>query len=125
MYKEKIDIISNIASNNNDEEVSSILVSGLERFNDYVKACSIQTQQIVMARMFLEGEDLRDRIEELDRSRKRIHDICIDCLHIFNRIAASYNVEQVYDFSISSDRTVIADTVIKVIVDEYFQSRSS
>lgn len=66
-----------------------IAVSLLEKLVDsaerYFGTVVKMEAKLKMARFRLEGEELRDLIETLDRNRRMAHEALISALHIFNR----------------------------------------
>lgn len=60
------------------------LVDSAERY--FGNVCKMEAR-LKMARFRLEGEELRDLTETLDRNRRMAHEALISNLHIFNRYA--------------------------------------
>ena len=79
-------------------------------FVDYANAVIRQQymQPILYAKY--EGQDLRDRVEELDRRRKSCHDCAIDGINMLNRFSKALGLEPFSDVD-TSDRHAVADFV--------------
>ncbi|AJF08153.1 DUF3232 domain-containing protein [Geoalkalibacter subterraneus] len=70
-----------------DDVAVSLLEKLLDSAERYFGTVCKMEARLKMARFRLEGEELRDLTETLDRNRRMAHEALISNLHIFNRYA--------------------------------------
>lgn len=110
---DRLNIISRLVSQ--DEVAVSLLEKLLSTAEGYFGKVVLMEGQMKTARLRLEGEELRELTEVLDKNRKLAHEALISDLHIFNRYLLK-NYEDVPTGGIYSkdpdsirDRVAIAD----------------
>jgi len=86
----------------------------------YIEAVTNMEAAIAAARFYLEPEDYRQYIMQLDRSRKLAHDALIASTRLINRLCRLYGQDQIYTGEDS--RIAMADFAAQV-VQEYFAKR--
>lgn len=110
---DRLNIISRLVSQ--DEVAVSLLEKLLSTAEAYFGKVVLMESQLKTARLRLEGEDLRELTEVLDKNRKLAHEALISDLHIFNRyLLKNYEdapIGGLYSKSPESirDRVAIAD----------------
>jgi hypothetical protein len=110
---DRLNIISRLVSQ--DEVAVSLLEKLLSTAEAYFGKVVLMESQLKTARLRLEGEDLRELTEVLDKNRKLAHEALISDLHIFNRyLLKNYQdapIGGLYSKSPESirDRVAIAD----------------
>lgn len=65
-------------------------------FLDYVNTVDMGETRIIIAHNRLEGEDLRDALQTIDRLRKCYHDVACNSCNIINRMAAANGIGPVF-----------------------------
>lgn len=80
------------------------------------------TQPIIYARY--EGQELRDKIANLDTSRKLAHESAIANLTMLNRICDAYGTERIADID-TKDRYQVADFVGQYCAEVYETGKST
>lgn len=90
----------------------------MDKFVEYVRSVySMETMiPIIMAKY--EGQDVRDRIELLDKNRRTKHEAAIDAISKLDRLADERGVAHLYEGD-AADRHAVADFCIQ-IVTEFF-----
>lgn len=78
-YNEVVEIVSA------DDVAASLLEKLVESAERYFGSVVKMEARLKMARFRLDGEELRDLTETLDRNRRMAHEALISNLHIFNR----------------------------------------
>lgn len=98
-----------------------IIQDAVDSFTSYVKDVDVGEQQIKFAYATLEGEELRQRVQNIDARRRRCHELAISNARVLNRLAEIYKVSAVFtgDFT---DRLQVADFCLDVTV-ELFEAR--
>jgi len=122
-YKELIKILKSNSST--DEKVTmavKMMEDNMESFNDYVNTVVNGEVKIALAYATLEGQELRDRVMELDYRRRCSHEAAISSVGICNRIASMYGVGNIYEGEIT-DRYQVAD-FCQEVVNDLFTNRS-
>lgn len=108
-----------------DEDLREIfeeaVKDSLATCNEYVKLVAQQEQLIQLARFRLEGNDYREYVEELDRSRRFTHDGLVVKVDLLNRTAARFKLEPIADVC-KSDRETYAAFALKVVTDYFEES---
>lgn len=127
MYKEKITILVNKIKSSEGEFCMDDLKTIEEIIDgcaDYVQAVIQMESAIQIARFRMEGDQFRSYVENLDKSRRANHNACIANIKMLNRLCTLYRCDKIFsDEELEMDRTDIADKIIKIIVDEYFDER--
>ena len=87
MIKEKFLNLVNACKN--DSEMLEIIESDMKALGEYVYAVHMMETSIPIIHINYEGEELRDRVEKLDRNRRDHHDRAIMGVKRLNRFAES------------------------------------
>lgn len=123
MYKERIANLMRAAKDEPDD--LDFIESRMSSFTDYMS--HVQWMEVRMTRMNVEGvtgQEWRDQVENMDKSRRSKHNVAMDAINQLNRLSKAYGLDPFYDGEVDHEhRTEIGD-VIGNIVDEYFKGRS-
>lgn len=92
--------------------------SRLNRLPEYVQAVARYDNTVTLAYATMEGQDLRDRVESADRSRRMAHDCAIDAINILNRAFDSAGVEPFADID-TKDRSAVADFAGRFTIEAF------
>lgn len=92
----------------NDSEMLEIIESDMKALGEYVYAVHMMETSIPIIHINYEGEELRDRVEKLDRNRRDHHDRAIMGVKRLNRFAEMEGVEKIFTGNIEN-RYAIAD----------------
>lgn len=116
MYlKKKIDSLIHMA----DTEDKIIIADCLKSFNEYVTAVNTMEIKLKIAKFrAVDREDFVDIVQALDRNRHHKHNSAIISVKMLNRIAKSYNSEDIYEGDLES-RYEIADFAMEVVKSIY------
>lgn len=120
MIKEKFLNLVNACKN--DSEMLEIIESDMKALGEYVYAVHMMETSLPIIHINYEGEELRDRVEKLDRNRRDNHDRAIMGVKRLNRFAEMEGVEKIFTGDIE-DRYAIADFCRDVTV-EMFNDRT-
>lgn len=90
------------------------------KYYNAVIAGSIATK---IAYMTLDGEDLRDRVQSLDRDRRMAHIGLTNSVNIINRLCKKYEIEPVFDVPHELDPEKVSDREIAADIAYSFSSR--
>lgn len=124
MYKEKLEALKNaVETDNNSKMIIQRIEECVSVFGSYIKHVVDMEAAMQFARFRLEGEEYRDYVERLDRQRTVIHDAALVNCNIVNRMAVKFLGEEIFPNAANMHRSEVADTYIKVVVDEYFEAR--
>lgn len=98
-----------------------IITDAVSDFTSYVKDVDIGEQQIRLAYATLDGDELRERVANIDARRRSRHETAISSARVLNKIAEIYGVSAIFtgDFG---DRLQVADFCIDITV-ELFENR--
>ena len=107
-----------VASEPDDLE---IITDAVKDFTSYVQDVDVGEQQIRSAYATLDGEELRERVANIDARRRSRHETAISSARVLNKMAEIYNVSAVFtgDFG---DRIQVADFCLDITV-ELFDNR--
>lgn len=104
------------------EKIHNLIENRCARtFLDYVTTVDMSETRIIIAHNRLEGEDLRDAVETIDRGRTAVHDAAMKACDIINRMATANGIGTVFTGN-SSDRLQVADFCLEFTV-EIFKNR--
>lgn len=125
MYKERISKLMNAVKDTEygDEDLEFI-ESRMNTFTDYVG--HVAQMEIIMQRLRIQGVDgqeWRDKAQDLDATRRIRHDCAMDAINQLNRMCKANGVEPFYDGVVDHDHRTDVGDVIGDIVNEYFQTR--
>lgn len=105
--------------------VDPSLVSAIDEVIDtcayYVDRVAAMENALESARFRLEGQDYRDRIADLDRQRRVVHDDLISKVNMSLRLAGKVAAEHPFTGDVD-DRQQVADFA-KKISDFYYDNR--
>lgn len=123
MWKEKLSgLTSTIEKSNSEfakEDIETVELY-IKKCGEYIKAVNDMESAIATARFRMEGEDYRQYIMNLDRTRKIVHDDLINSTKLINRLCEIYGYPKIYTGS--WDRIEVAEFA-KQIVNEFFEKR--
>lgn len=100
------------------DDALQFLDQQLGHFPEYANAVITQQQQLPIIYARYEGEDLRDRVESLDRRRRNIHECAISSVNVLNRLSSRLGLEPFADVD-TSDRHAVANMVGDYIGELY------
>lgn len=100
------------------EDAMDFLEDRLEAFPKYANVVIRQQIMMPLWRMRFEGQDLQDKIMDIDKSRRIAHDNAISSVNILNRISRTLDLEPFADID-TTDRYVVADFIGQYISDIY------
>lgn len=128
MYREKFsELVKAISASKDFEGKLDTALAYLERsmscFPAYVTSVFNMETLMPTLRFRLEPEDYREKVMELDRSRKRFHDSAIDAINGINRMCDKCGVEPFFAGD-TSDRNAVAEFCGEV-VEDVFKKRAS
>ena len=103
-----------------DVEMLSYISDNMNRIVGYVKACVIMEYQMPIIHARYDGDVVREKIMDLDMTRRIKHDAAIAATSQLTRWAKMVNVEPVFDGDLE-DRYAIADFCLEV-VKSFFES---
>lgn len=118
------DRITLLVSNLNDigeSELSADVEEIINSCGQYIEKVNAMESALVSARFRLEGNDYRDYMVDLDKSRRLAHNSLIVSVKLLNRYCKLANIDPLYEGDLES-RIEIAEFA-KEIVDEMFESR--
>lgn len=124
-YTEKINaLISTMAETNfvvfdgNKDEAIEFLNQNVQYMLDYVNIVVHQQHMMPILSFRYDGQEYRDRVEELDTRRRRIHNCAIDAINIINRMAKMHNMEDIFCVD-TNDRYAVADAIGDYVIEVY------
>lgn len=120
MMKEKYINLVNVCKE--DADMLEIVNSDIAALGLYVNAVYMMETTLPIIRVRYDGEELRDRVERLDRNRRDYHERAIMGVKRLNRFAAMMNVEEIFDGDVN-DRYAIADFCMETVT-EIFNDRT-
>lgn len=120
MMKEKY--INLVNACKEDADMLEIVNSDIAALGLYVNAVYMMETTLPIIRVRYDGEELRDRVERLDRNRRDYHERAIMGVKRLNRFAAMMNVEEIFDGDVN-DRYAIADFCMETVT-EIFNDRT-
>lgn len=106
MIKEKFLNLVNACKN--DSEMLEIIESDMKALGEYVYAVHMMETSLPIIHINYDGQELRNRVEKLDRNRRDHHDRAIMGVKRLNRFAEMEGVEKIFTGDIE-DRYAIAD----------------
>lgn len=105
-----------------DPDGLDLLEMGSNNILEYVSAvCTMETRMIIN-KFRLEGEEWRELVTELDRSRRMAHDAAISGISFCNRMAAKMGAPLLYEGDLA-DRNAVGDFCGKFVA-EFFNGRA-
>ncbi len=119
------ELIVNVQGGNFTEEDKSDILELLERsFNNcinYVVAVNRMEVRIPFLRATCEGEDLREKIMNLDSKRRSAHEAAIVGARVINRYAAMFEMSAPFKGDVEN-RYEVADFCF-LVVEDLFENR--
>lgn len=130
MYKEKIAGLMKAVVDSNDaaedKKFDMEFIEGrMQTFTDYV--AHVAWMETRIQRLNIEGirgEEWRDAVQSLDRSRRSKHDVALGSINQLNRMCKAHGLEPFYDGPVDDEHRTEVGDVIGNIVNEYFEGRS-
>lgn len=102
----------------NKDEALDFIGEQLNAFPNY--ANTVINQQILTPIIYAreEGENLRDKIQDLDNKRRLAHESAINSVNILNRLSKNLGLEPFADID-TTDRYIVADFVGQYVSQIY------
>lgn len=97
-----------------------IIDDALTQCRRYVDVVDTTEQQIKLAYVRFDGDDLRDKVMNYDRQRRSAHEAAISSANVLNRLSGMYGCKKIYNGG--EDRLEVADFCLEVVV-ELFENR--
>ena len=119
MVKEKFQAL--VSACKDDTDMLDIISSDMLALSSYVDAVYMMEISIPLILARYEGEEVRDRIQELDRRRRMKHERAITAVKRLNRFAEMEQVSPIFAGDMS-DRYAVAD-FCQACVNEFFSGR--
>lgn len=101
-----------------DEMSCSFLTRAFTAFPEYANVVIRQQTMIPIWNARYEGQDLRDRVSEIDRQRHNAHEAAISSANMLNRMCAKNGLEPFFDGN-TADRYEVADFVGDYVNEVY------
>lgn len=92
-----------------------IITDAVSDFTSYVKDVDVGEQQIRLAYATLDGEELRERVANIDARRRSRHETAISSARVLNKMAEIYGVSTIFTGD-DSDRLQVADFCLDITV---------
>lgn len=109
-YLTVTDALTSLASNGDEEAPNDLKY--IEQFMnscyEYVRAVDEMETAIRIARFHLEPEEYKEKVEQLDQSRRAVHNGIIADLNMLEKLLACYGLPHFFDGS-TEDRYQVAD----------------
>lgn len=102
------------------EDALSFMGDQFDTFIDYANTVIRQQVMIPIWRTMYDGQDLRDKLESIDQTRRIEHDAAIGGVNILNRMADRLGLEPFADID-TSDRYAVADFIGTYVNEVYNQ----
>ena len=118
MIKEKIHNLINAVKSDPDD--IAFVDERLNRFSNYVNTVVTGEYRISIAMAVKEGDELKDAVQTIDRSRRIAHESAIDACNQLNRLSKNLGLEAFFEGD-TADRQQVAD-FCKDFVDELWYS---
>lgn len=105
------------------DDAYDTIVSAMGSFVDYQN--HVITMGIIQPTLYAryEGQELRDKVMDLDQRRKSKHDAAIANMSMLNRICNSYGVERISPVD-TRDRYAVAEFIGNFCAEIYEENRS-
>lgn len=101
-----------------DEMSASFLTRAFTAFPDYANIVIRQQTMMPIWQARYEGQEFRDRVSELDTSRRNAHEAAISSVNMLNRMCAKHGLEPFFDGN-TADRYAVADFVGDYVNEVY------
>lgn len=98
----------------NDDFIIEAVADAVESFTKYVQTVDQTETLINIASVRYEGEEYREMIMRYDRMRKDRHEEALANVAMLNRIAAKYNINDVFIGDVG-DRYAVADFCLDIV----------
>lgn len=105
-----------------DEELLDFVEASMNHMTTYVAKVAFMEYALPMYNVRYEGEELRDKVQDLDQKRRSAHEAAIASVNSLTRLAKSMGVEPMYHGD-PDNRYQIAD-FCENMVHEFFVERS-
>lgn len=106
-----------------DDDIMRLITDNMNAFCKYVEAVYTMEYSMPMLRAQYDGQEYRDRVQQLDANRRHAHERAIIAATQLNRWAKMKGVEPLM-LGDTTDRYQVAD-FCEEIVTEFFRTRSS
>lgn len=121
MYRERIAVLIDLISHNEDSEYVEIIRDLLESAAEYIKKVVSLEAALSIAKLNKEGNEYRAYIQQLDSSRSTVHNKLIGNVKLVNRLCSNYGIPVIYDGD-ENNRIEIAEFARQLIL-QYFNTR--
>lgn len=101
-----------------EEEAYDTVSQSLDSFTNYANSVIRQQTMLPIYYARYDGEDLRERVSNLDTRRRYAHDNAIGNLNMLNRISDKLGLEPFADID-TEDRYKVADFIGKFVSETY------
>lgn len=105
-----------------DEEMLDFIKERMQYICNYVEKVTMMEYSIPLLRARFEGQDLIDKIENLDKQRRIAHEMAISAVKQMNRLCVAEGVEKLFNGN-EEDRYEIAD-FCGMVVNTLFEGRT-
>lgn len=104
-----------------DPEELDYVRNALKGFLNYVDTVDMGETQLKIVYARYDGEELRDYVTVIDKTRNIAHEAAISYVNIINRIAGFHDVGKIFEGDVQ-DRLAVADFCLDVTV-QLFKNR--
>lgn len=118
-YNHLFQVISSSKDEFAKEDLDTI-DDALTQCRRYVEVVDATEQQIKLAYVRFDGDDLREKVVNYDRQRRAAHEAAIGSANMLNRLSNLYGCEKIYNGG--EDRLEVADFCLEVVV-QIFENR--
>lgn len=119
MIKEKFQALVSACAG--DADMLDIINSDMKALSDYVNAVYAMETSIPIILARYEGDEVRDRIQELDQRRRDKHERAIVATKRLNRFAQMENIKPLFTGD-TSDRYQVAEFCLVCMTEFFFGS---
>jgi hypothetical protein len=95
MVREKIDALVN--AHEKDYETIGIILDLISAFSAYVKIVNDMENLIHIRKLYMEAEDFRETLSNINSSRTRIHNSIINACKVLNRMAVEAGLPLIFE----------------------------
>ena len=106
-----------------DDFERDILSDAMESFVNYVRSVYTMMVKLPIIRLHYDEDEVKDRIEELDRSRRLAHENAINACRLINRLCDAYDVDRYCPDT--DDRYCVSDFCARISVEIFKEGTHS
>lgn len=111
-----------VAALREDEEMLEFIKERMSHICNYVDKVTMMEYSIPLLNARYDGQNLRDKIENLDRQRRIAHEMAIAATKQLNRLCVAEGINKLFDGD-EDDRYQIAD-FCGLVVNTLFEGRT-